>query len=48
MKSILQKMMEKNIILEDNPDAYETREIKNFESKKKKGGIEFMSLDLLS
>lgn len=43
----LQKMIEKSIILEDNPDAYEIKAIKNFESKKKKGGMEFVPLDSL-
>lgn len=44
----LQKMIEKTVVPEDNPDAYEIKAIKNFESKKKKGGMEFVSLDSLS
>ncbi len=43
----LHKMIEKSVILEDNPDAYEIKAIKNFESKKKKGGVKFVSLDSL-
>ena len=35
------------MITEDNPDAYEIKAIKNFESKKKKGGMEFVPLDSL-
>jgi len=44
----LQKMIEKSVIPEDNPDAYEIKAIKNFESKKKKGSMEFVSLDSLN
>jgi len=41
----LHKMIEKNEISEDNPDTYEIKAIKNFESKKKKGGMKFVPLD---
>lgn len=41
----LHKMIEKSIIPEDNPDAYEIKAIKNFESKKKKGGMKFVPMD---
>ena len=44
----LHKMIEKSMIPEDNPDAYEIKAIKNFESKKKKGDMRFVSLDSLS
>ncbi|MEX0764311.1 MAG: hypothetical protein WDZ43_04175 [Nitrosopumilaceae archaeon] len=44
----LHKMIEKSVIPEDNPDAYEIKAIKNFESKKKKGDLGFVSLDSLS
>lgn len=43
----LQKMIEKNMISEDNPDEYEIKAIKDFESKKKKEDIEFVSLNSL-
>ncbi|MGI0046582.1 MAG: hypothetical protein ACREBB_05270 [Nitrosotalea sp.] len=42
----LQKMIEKSVIPEDNPDAYEIKAIKDFESKKKKDGS-FVPLDSL-
>ncbi len=38
-------MIEKRVIPEDNPDAYEIKAIKNFESKKKKDGMEFVPMD---
>lgn len=41
----LHKMIEKSMIPEDNPDAYEIKAMRNFESKKKKGGMKFVSLD---
>jgi hypothetical protein len=44
----LQKMIEKSVIPEDNPDAYEIKAIRDFESKKKKEGIEFVPLDSLN
>lgn len=44
----LQKMIEKSVIAEDNPDAYEIKAIKDFESKKKKEDIEFVPLDSLN
>ncbi|MGI0073026.1 MAG: hypothetical protein ACREA3_04370 [Nitrosotalea sp.] len=44
----LQKMIEKSVIPEDNPDAYEIKAIKDFESKKKKEDINFVPLDSLS
>lgn len=43
----LQKMIEKNIIPEDNPTSDEIKAIKDFESKKKKDNIDFVSLDSL-
>jgi hypothetical protein len=43
----LHKMIEKSVIPEDNPDIYEIKAIKNFESKKKKGDMKFVSLDSL-
>jgi hypothetical protein len=44
----LHKMIEKSLIQEDDPDAYEIKAIKNFESKKKKGDMEFVPLDSLN
>ncbi|MGI0073695.1 MAG: hypothetical protein ACREA3_07785 [Nitrosotalea sp.] len=44
----LQKMIEKSVIPEDNPDAYEIKAMKDFESKKKKEDINFVPLDSLS
>ena len=44
----LYKMIEKSGIPEDSPNAYEIKAIKNFESKKKKGDMRFVSLDSLS
>ncbi|MFZ1076446.1 MAG: hypothetical protein WAN47_03325, partial [Nitrosotalea sp.] len=44
----LQKMIEKSFIPEDNPDAYEIKAIKDFESKKKKEDIKFVPLDPLN
>ena len=44
----LHKMIEKSVIPEDNPDTYEIKTIKNFESKKKKSDMRFVSLDSLS
>jgi hypothetical protein len=43
----LHKLIEKSVIPEDNPDAYEIKAIKNFESKKK-NETDFVSLDSLS
>ncbi|TBR21262.1 MAG: hypothetical protein EPO63_08865 [Candidatus Nitrosotenuis sp.] len=39
----LQKMIEKNRIQEDNPDEYEIKAIRNFETKKKE--VVFVPLD---
>jgi hypothetical protein len=44
----LQKMIEKSLIPEDNPDAYEIKAIKDFESKKKKEDTEFVPLNSLN
>jgi hypothetical protein len=44
----LQQMIEKSVIAEDNPDAYEIKAIKDFESKKKKEDIEYVPLDSLN
>lgn len=43
----LQKAVEKNMILEDEPDAYEIKAVKDFESKRKKNGMRFVPLDAL-
>ena len=42
----LQKMVEKNMIQEDNPDEYEVKAIKDFEATKNK--LEFVPLDSLN
>ena len=44
----LQKMIEKSMIHEDNPDEYEVKAIRNFEPKKTKGKLEFVPLDSLN
>ena len=44
----LHKMIEKSVIPKDNPDVYELKAIKNFESKRKKGDTRFVPLDSLS
>ena len=44
----LQKMIEKSMIHEDNPDEYEVKAIKDFEVKKIKGKLEFVPLDSLN
>jgi len=41
----LHKMIENSVIPEDSPDVYETKAIKNFESKKKKGDMKFVPLN---
>lgn len=43
----LQKMVEKSMIQEDNPDEYEVKAIKDFEAKNK-GKLEFVPLDSLN
>ena len=43
----LQKMVEKSMIQEDNPDEYEVKAIKDFEAKNK-GKPEFVPLDSLN
>lgn len=42
----LQKMLERSVIPEDNPDNYEIKAIKDFESTKKKATSQFVPLDL--
>jgi ribosome-interacting GTPase 1 len=44
----LQKMIEKSMIHEDNPDEYEVKAIRNFEAKKTKGKLVFVPLDSLN
>lgn len=41
----LQKILEKSVIAEDNPDDYEVRAIRDFESSKKKSSSRFVPLD---
>lgn len=41
-------MIEKSVIPEDNPDAYEIKAVEDFESKKKKEDIEFVPLGSLN
>ena len=41
-------MIGKSVIPKDNPDVYEFKAIKNFESKRKKGDTKFVPLDSLS
>lgn len=44
----LQKMIEKRVIPEDNPDAYEIKAMKDFESKKKKNDMKFVPFSSLN
>lgn len=44
----LQKMIERSMMQEDNPDEYEVKAIRNFEAEKTKGKLEFVPLDSLN
>jgi hypothetical protein len=41
----LQKMLEKSMIVEESPDDYEIKAIKDFESARKRTDSQFVSLD---
>ncbi|MGI0062773.1 MAG: hypothetical protein ACREBA_10015 [Nitrosotalea sp.] len=44
----VQKILEKSIIKEDSPDAYEIKAIKNFEARKSKEKFDYMPLKSLN